>query len=114
MIDFIEATRFADGTAAAPVAGTNLVLFTAPPKGAYKIRVAYRITGANEAAAQNIQLNGNGATLLDLPTAGQPDEVYEFDRVDLNGSNNLSLTVAANATLSTVYTGFIAITRIEP
>lgn len=100
----------AAGSAAAPGAGASFVSPGTPPAGLYQVTVIYSITGAVEAAPQNVRYSANGGSIsINLPSGGGITDIYTFviPRLQLNGSNQAFLLAIAAATVSTVYTGVV-------
>jgi hypothetical protein len=104
-----------NGTANAPAAGISFVALANGTYGAgwYEIAGFYVISGAVETQPLNVQLFMNGNNNNKLPSGGALGSVYpfRFPRVKLDGTQ-VSLDATANATASTVYTGFLTVTEL--
>jgi hypothetical protein len=111
----IEATFLGNGSVAAPTAGTSFCGTTnIPDAGVYLIEGEFEITGAAEPQAQNVALVVNNSTVITYPSSGGVTAVVPFRvaRIALNGSIQPFLKAVANATASTVYSGWISASRI--
>jgi len=104
------------GTAAAPGVGASFAtLGSLPAAGRYQVDWQYVISGAAEPQALNVGIKLNGATFLAVPDSAGVTGIYSgsIPSVTLDGTNTPSLIAVAAATVSTVYTGFLVVTKID-
>lgn len=94
-------TLNAVGSALAPTAGTALATFTAPAAGTYTCKVtSIRIVtsgGTDDALDNNLRLLLNAVVKGRIPTTTGATATTVIDRVTCNGTDNLTVTVLANA-----------------
>lgn len=114
---YIGEPVIATGTAAAPGAGANIINAAAAnyPAGWYRLKLKFSVAGAVETQAINILFKrnaGNLSNILTLMAIGAYTE-YVFDRVWIDGTNNIAVQAVAAATASTVYTAHLEAQRIE-
>jgi hypothetical protein len=101
----------ANGTAAAPGAGSAIATIATPAAGTYLVRMTYQLSGTAETAVKNLRLSG--ATLnVDYETLGTPINNVIVDAMTMDGVASIVAKAVAAATAGSVYTVTIVATRM--
>lgn len=115
-IGYMADSLVASGVATAPGAGAAIATLAAPPAGKYRVRSYAGAGGAAVGEQNNFRLRRAGVDLIAvLPHGMNGDfgDVTELERVDLNGSQNLTIEAIAAGTAAIEYGAVILATRIE-
>lgn len=99
------------GSAGAPAAGSLVHGFVVLEPGLYSARIVLALTGAAEPQLANMRFRVGGVTKTVLPSTPGVSTI-EIDRVLVNAIAFVDVIAIAAATVGSVYTATILLTRI--